>query len=274
MTVTALILGSGQDGGSPQVGTWGDGGIERSASSVAIITQDGAALLFDVSPDFRMQYQFLASYMGEVPALDGVFITHGHMGHYAGLVHFGMEAAATESLPLFAPRSVLDYLSANEPWATLITDKRLAPIEIDDATATIGGVSVLAVPVPHRGEYTGTVGFSVLVHGRPWLLYLPDIDGWDVWPAAIDTIADHDVAIIDATFSSLDELPHRDLLAIKHPLVSDTIARFAHLTKTTSIVLSHINHSNPLGKADAAITQQAEDAGFVIARDGMVIPRA
>ncbi|NHZ71313.1 MAG: hypothetical protein GWP18_06690, partial [Proteobacteria bacterium] len=188
-----------------------------------------------------------------------------------GLVHFGKEAAATDALPLFAPRSVLSFLTANQPWSSLITDKRLTPIEIDDTVATIGDISVSAVAVPHRAEHTETVAFSLAVRARPWLLYLPDIDGWDEWPEANNTIANHDVAILDATFSSSEELPHRNLSEIKHPLVTDTIQRFSHLTDTTSIMLSHINHSNPLGSGDASITRKAEKAGFIIASDGMVI---
>jgi pyrroloquinoline quinone biosynthesis protein B len=271
MTYSLIILGSGQDGGSPQVGTDASDGLARSASSIAVTSDDGTVLLFDASPDLRSQYQCLVAHCGYAPPLDGVFVTHGHMGHYAGLLHFGKEAASTDGLPLFAPSSVLGFLEENEPWATLITGEHLVPISIDDATATVGRITVSAVHVPHRAEFTATVGYSIAIDDNPWLFYLPDIDGWDEWPAADEVFTRHDVCLIDATFSSMDELPGRDIAAIKHPLVPDTIERFQHLTADHTMILTHINHSNSLGVPDADITALAHELGFTIAHDGLVI---
>ena len=271
MMNTLLILGSGQDAGSPQVGTDASSGLARSASSIAVTSDDGAVLLFDASPDIRLQYQRLAEHCGYAPPLDGVFITHGHMGHYAGLLHFGKEGASANELPLFAPRSVLRFLGKNEPWASLLSGGNLLPIAIDDATATIGQITVTSVFVPHRAEFTETVGYSIAIGGVPWIFYLPDIDGWDEWPEADDVLARHEVCLLDATFSSPDELPGRDIAAIKHPLVGDTIKRFQHLASDRTMVLTHINHSNPLGLVDAEITDQAQSHGFTIAYDGLVI---
>jgi pyrroloquinoline quinone biosynthesis protein B len=271
MTHKLLILGSGQDAGSPQVGRDGSNGLARTASSVAVISSDGTVLLFDASPDIRVQYQRLAEFCGYAPPLDGVFVTHGHMGHYSGLLHFGKEGASTDDLPLFAPESVLEFLEANEPWASLFTGGNLIPIAIDDAAATLGEITVTSVPVPHRAEFTGTVGYSIAVNDVPWVFYLPDIDGWDEWPEADTVFGSHQVCLIDATFSSPDELPGRDLAAIKHPLVTDTIGRFRHLTDDRTMMLTHINHSNPLGVPDAPITVETRDLGFAIAYDGRVI---
>jgi pyrroloquinoline quinone biosynthesis protein B len=273
MTYSLIILGSGQDAGSPQVGMLGSAGPARSASSIAIVGDDGTVVLFDAGPDIRLQYQRLAAHCGYAPPLDGVFITHGHMGHYAGLLHFGKEGAATEGLPLLAPDSVLDFLQANEPWATLFNDGNLLPIAMDDTSATIGQITVTAVPVPHRAEFTGTVGYSVSIGDEPWLFYVPDIDGWDEWAEAESVLATHQVCLVDATFSSLDELPGRDIASIRHPLVPNTIERFHHLTRGRTMVLTHINHSNPLGIADAPITVEALNNGFAIAHDGLVIDR-
>ena len=271
MTHVLLILGSGQDAGSPQVGTDASVGLARSASSIAVISDDGTVLLFDASPDIRMQYQRLAAYCGYPPSLDGVFVTHGHMGHYSGLLHFGREGASTDGLPLFAPESVLGFLEANEPWASLFTGGNLAPIAIDESTATLGEITVSSIPVPHRAEFTGTVGYSIAVNGVPWVFYVPDIDGWEEWPEADEVLSRHQVCLLDATFSSADELPGRDIEAIKHPFVSDTIARFQHLTPERTMILTHINHSNPIGLAEAPITGQALELGFAIAHDGLVI---
>ena len=273
MAHSLIVLGSGQDGGTPQLGSRSGRSRDRTASSIAITSHDHAPILFDASPDIRVQYRQLCDHAGGTPTFDGVFITHGHMGHYAGLVHFGKEAANTEHLPLFAPGSVLSFLSSNEPWATLFRENHLEPVSMDGAAASLGSLSVRAIPVPHRSEFTGTVAYSLSVDGQPWLLYLPDIDGWEHWSHAERFIAEHPVSLLDATFTSVGELPGRDITKIKHPLVPDTIDRFAHLTDERTIVLTHINHSNPLGDPDADITAAAIEQGFLIAYDGMVLHR-
>jgi pyrroloquinoline quinone biosynthesis protein B len=278
MRTSLIILGSGQDGGSPQVGQPSSESQPRCASSVAVVGPEGAVVLLDASPDLRTQSQALLGSdlypPNRASFVDGVCITHAHMGHYAGLLHFGKEAAAESGLPLLGTKRFLAYMEANDPWAELIRDGHLDPIAIDGMEASIDGdLTLSAIAVPHRDEYSDTIAFSISVAGQPWLLYLPDIDDWQSWDEAEQVIARHEVALLDATFSSVHELPGRDISAIRHPLVPDTIERFAHLVADTQIVLTHINHSNSLGNPDAAITRQAASAGFIVAYDGMTMSR-
>lgn len=249
---------------------------QRTASCVAVIGPQGSVVLLDATPDLRSQSHRLLS-SDRYPEhretfVDGVFVTHAHMGHYGGLMHFGKEAAASDHLPVFGTERLLAYLAANEPWATLMTDGHLEPVAMDTMTATIDThITIEAIPVPHRDEFSDAVAFSVSIDGQPWLLYLPDIDAWDLWDVASKEIARHDIALLDATFSSADELPGRDMQSIGHPLVTDTIKRFAHLTSKSNIILTHINHSNPLGTESSEITQQATEAGFTVAYDGLTL---
>jgi pyrroloquinoline quinone biosynthesis protein B len=53
-----------------------------------------------------------------------------------------------------------------------------------------------------------------------------------------------DVALLDATFFSADELPGRDLGQISHPLATDTAERLAGVHGDVRLI--HLNHSNPL----------------------------
>lgn len=276
MQTSLIILGSGQDAGAPQVGNRSSLSPDRNASSVAVISGSGAVILLDASPDIRAQSSLLLNshvYPGGRDTLvDGVFITHAHMGHYAGLLHFGPEGAATDGLPLFTTERFLAFIERNEPWASLLAHEHLVGIGVDDSLATIDGeIALTPIPVPHREEHSDTVAWSVLVDGDPWLLYLPDIDSWDLWEPAEEIISQHSVALLDATFSSMEELPGRDMSMILHPLVPDTINRFAPLTGDTRIVLTHMNHSNRLGDPAAEISQRAISAGFEIAYDGMVV---
>jgi pyrroloquinoline quinone biosynthesis protein B len=240
---------------------------------MAVIAASGAVVLLDASPDIRVQSQMLLESplypAGRDSLVDSVFITHAHMGHYAGLLHFGREAAATKSTPLFATHRFLMFMEGNEPWATLLDGGYLDANPINDRMATIDTeIVIAAIPVPHRDELSDTVAFSATVNGDPWALYLPDIDDWPSWPEAEFEIARHDVVLLDATFSGPEELGGRDFRSIRHPLVTDTIERFTHLTENTRIVLTHMNHSNPLGDPSSTITQQALDAGFTTAHDG------
>lgn len=273
MKSSILVLGSGQDGGSPQLGHRTGVGADRTASCVAVRSPNGSIVILDASPDIREQGRTLLEWDhypdGRDRLIDAVAITHGHMGHYAGLLHFGKESAATHGLPLVATPSFLEFITANEPWRTLVAGGHLRPEPLNESVTIDSSMSIVGIPIPHRAEFTDTVALSIRIHDHPYLLYLPDIDAWSPWSDAGAVIAEHDIAILDATFSSRDELPGRDMEAIAHPLVPDTIDRFGDLTASTRIVLSHINHSNPLADRASGIAIQATAAGFTIARDGM-----
>lgn len=269
MGTNLIVLGSGQDGGAPQLGNRSSVSPARSASSVAILGSSGAIVLLDASPDIRLQVKALLDSPlypeNRERFIDAVCVTHAHMGHHAGLLHFGVKAAATRETPLFATECFLSFMEGNEPWASLLSQGRLRGTPIDH------NLAIKSIPVPHREEHSDTVAFSVEVRREPWLLYLPDLDDWDTWEAGESQLSRHDVALIDASFSSLDEVPGRDMAAIRHPLIPDTIQRFRHLTEETQLILTHINHSNPLGDDTAVIAHQAIAAGFTIAHDGLTI---
>jgi pyrroloquinoline quinone biosynthesis protein B len=277
-TVTAHVLGTAQDGGNPQFGTASSVGPARTASSVAIVDDAGRALLLDASPDLRLQQRRLrdgvpayAARLDPAP-FDGVAITHAHMGHYSGLVHFGKEALGTTAVPLWVTPALAGFLRANQPWRTLLDDGNLDVRVVDPgvAFAPWPGLEVTPVAVPHRGEHSDTVAFSVRTAGMR-LLYLPDIDAWEPWPEATGVIAGHDVALLDGTFFSGDELPHRDMAAVAHPLVPDTLERFGHLTAGRRLVITHLNHTNPAADPSSPAAAAVTAAGFTVAEEMQAI---
>ncbi len=276
MQTSALVLGSGQDGGSPQLGTTAGVGPDRTASCVAVVSPSGSVVLLDASPDIRTQtIGLMISDLfphGRSTPFDAIALTHGHMGHYAGLVHLGKESGDGRDVPLLATGKMHTFLRRNEPWRTLYERRNvtqetfgLGAIRIDDR------MTIDAITVPHRAEFTDTVALSVRMDDEPWFLYLPDIDTWSDWGEAEATISSHRLCLLDATFSSDDELPDRSITGIKHPLVTDTIERFADLTASTRIVLGHMNHSNPLADPDSPIARRAVSGGFTVAHDGLVL---
>lgn len=231
-------------------------------------------LLLDASPDIRMQYAALQPLLGSRDPrqpFDAVCVTHLHMGHYAGLVHFGKEAASTQNMPLIAPQPILDFLGIHEPWRSLLENGNLLGRPIDDDPVPFGDLAIRSIPVPHRAEFAPAVAYSILIDGRPWALYLPDIDSWAAWPEAEDVIEAHMVSLVDATFGSGNELPGRDLAAIPHPLVTDTVERFSHLAQRRTIILTHMNHSNAVADPTSDLAALARAAGFAVASDGMMV---
>jgi pyrroloquinoline quinone biosynthesis protein B len=125
-----------------------------------------------------------------------------------------------------------------------------------------GGLRVTSFPVPHRAEVTDTVAF-VIEGPRRKALFVPDTDAWDAWDRDIRGVVEGvDLAFLDATFWSENELPGRTVKEVPHPLVTDTMARLRGLEDRVRLI--HLNHSNPLWE-DPGL---AEREGFRVAREG------
>lgn len=256
------VLGSGQDGGLPQAAAnhplddqARQGEIPERTGPSLLIEDAGQRLVCDVSPDFRLQW-----WKRRDPP-EAIALTHAHMGHYAGLIHFGKEAMATTAIPVHASPRMLAYLEGNAPWTTLFSDGNLRAADTPEWV----GHSIDLIGVPHRGEHTDTVAVSV--DGR--VLWLPDIDGWEGWKDADRVISSHEVVFLDATFWSADEIPGRSIGDIPHPLVQDTLDRFGHLDNRR--VLVHLNHTNPLCDPTSIEHQAVAEAGFEVAVDGLTL---
>ena len=171
------------------------------------------------------------------------------MGHYTGLIHLGREAMDIRDITLWCSSKMRAFLRANAPWAGLLNDGNVTPREIIDGEpfALSKGVSVLPYQVPHRAEFTDTYAF-LFSGDRQRLFYCPDIDSWDGLTFDIDnTLKAGDTGLLDGSFFSEEELPHRDMALIPHPLVTDTVGRYAN--KPYDLVLIHLNHTNPIWRA-------------------------
>ena len=261
----ALVLGVAQDGGHPQAGCRRECCRKLTSkahltSCVAVIAT-GRAWLLDAGPDLPDHLRLLAA-AGAKPT--GVFVTHAHVGHYAGLIHLGREAMNTTAFPVWAAPRMAEYLSCNGPWEQLIAAGNIELQGLADPIELPAGLTVAPFPVPHRDEYSETVGFEV-AGSRAQLAYVPDTDGWDQWDPPIENLIHRvDFALLDGTFFDHSELPERDLTEIDHPLVVDSLDRFAALDDAGrgKVRFTHLNHTNPL-------LDPASDASIRIARSGM-----
>ncbi len=258
-----LFLGTAQDGGVPQAGCRciNCRRFKRSAASIALVDGENTVLI-DITPDFRLQYRMLVErFDAEITA---VYLTHAHWGHYGGLPLLGNEGWNASGMPVYLSHSLLDFLSANEPFGSLLRSGNITPHVIEGNVETSHGIT--PVVVKHRGEFSDTFAFLFKVDGRK-MLYMPDADDFEGAPDTL--IRSVDIAIIDGTFWSAGEVAHRDIDRIPHPCVMDTIRKYRDLADR--IVFTHFNHTNPLLDGRSPERSRLESLGFRAADDGDVI---
>ncbi len=278
-----MVLGAAQDAGVPQLGCTcerctyaAENPAEKSfAACLGIITSEKRLFLIDATPDIREQWIMLHNEVQGRESrnpVDGIFLTHAHMGHYTGLMHLGYEAVSAKRTPVYCSQKMGEFLSNNAPWDQLVRYENIAVNSFNegDKINLSPDVSVTPFWVPHRQEYTDTVGF-VIKGKEKSLLFLPDIDNWDSWTDNLaEKISRYDIVIIDGTFYSGDELPGRDMSTIPHPTISDTMAKLeGKLDLTgTKVCFTHFNHTNPVLNRDGEIRRHIESRDFYCAKQG------
>lgn len=283
--VSLVVLGVAQDAGKPQLGrgddpAWDDPARRRLATALGLVDRRGGAArrwLIEATPDIREQLQRLdrLAPAAASPGLEGVFVTHAHIGHYAGLMFFGKESADVRHLPVYAMPRMAEFLAGNGPWSQLVKTENviLAIMAAGEAETLAPDLAVTPFRVPHREEFSEVVGLRI-VGPQAAALFIPDIDRWEDWDAQgvriEDEIAEADVAFLDATFYSGDELPGRDLSKIPHPFATASMARFAALApeERTKIRFIHFNHANPLTDPRSKESRAVIAAGFHAAGEG------
>ena len=244
-----VVLGIAQDAGIPQLGCEqelcrsirdGKRRPERVASLGLVNRGLGLSYLFDATPDLVSQLGTLNG--GRSPT--GIFLTHGHIGHYTGLMFLGRESLDAKGVPVFGSERMVAFLRTNGPWSLLVSRNNidLKSMQLDQTIVLPGGVRVTAFTVPHRDEFTDTVGFRI-ERGTRRALFIPDIDQWSKWSRSIREVVDGvDVAFLDGTFAAADELPGRSIADIPHPLIPGT--REALKGMKGALWFIHLNHTN------------------------------
>jgi pyrroloquinoline quinone biosynthesis protein B len=256
------VLGIAQDAGIPHLNCQqgvcaliraGGRRAEKVTSLGLLDRTTGRAYLFEASPDFVSQVHALTG--GRPP--DGIFLTHAHIGHYTGLMYLGRESIGARAVPVYATDRMLEYLDTNGPWSQLVALGNIErrPIEHDRALVLPGGIRVTAFRVPHRDEYSDTVGYRIDGPRRS-AIFIPDIDRWEKWDRSIRELADSvDVALLDGTFAAATEV-NRNIDEIPHPMMSRTRELLRGVRAHVWFI--HINHTNAeLDRADVAREGQA-----------------
>ena len=277
-----FVLGVGQDASFPQAGcyeprcllAWEDTSLRQEPTAIAVI--DGASessYLFEATPEFRDQLYRLHQ-EASLP-LAGIFLTHAHIGHYTGLMHLGREAMGTQGMPVYAMPRMLEFLSGNGPWSQLVSLGNINLRRLEHNTPILmGKLSITPFLVPHRDEYSETVGYRIEGPNRT-ALFIPDINKWEEWEVSIVEVLEAvNYALIDASFFADGELGNRDMSQIPHPFVSETMALFEQSSAEVrdKIWFIHMNQSNPLLNPNSDATRLVQDRGFNVAREGIRLP--
>ena len=271
-----VVLGTLQDGGSPHMGCQKDccKVIDPNKKVVSLGLIDPVSkkkFLFEATPDFVAQTKALNSLLpsSSEKTPDGIFITHAHMGHYAGLMFLGREAMNSKAVPVYAMPKMKNFLENNGPWSQLVTlnNIRINPLSEGKWENISPSLKVKAILVPHRDEFSETVGF-IIEGPQKKLLFIPDIDKWEKWKTDIvSLIKQVDHALIDGTFFSAAEVGNRNIAEIPHPLVQESMQLFDTLPakEKEKIMFIHFNHTNPLLNEQSEEAKLVKSKGFRIA---------
>ena len=270
-----VILGITQDGGYPQAGCikscckdlWGVN--SKKVSCIGIVDPPSKkSWMVDSTPDFPEQYHILKEH--HQSKIEGIFLTHAHMGHYTGLLNFGKEVMGSNKISVFTMPKMKLFLTNNAPWSQLIkiNNIELIPIFKDREIQLNSHLIIEPILVPHRDEFSETVGFKIM-GSKKSLVYIPDIDKWEKWEHdIIKEIANVDYAFLDATFFDAAEVNNRDISEIPHPFIIESMKLFSELTseEKNKIYFIHFNHTNPALNPESPQTKEVIGNGFHIAR--------
>lgn len=278
------ILGIAQDAGYPQVGCQkaccqrvkDNPELRQKVIALGLIDPtSGERWLFEATPDFREQYDNLMAVEPKADTLSGIFLTHAHIGHYTGLMQLGREVMGAKNVPVFAMPKMRKFLYSNGPWRQLTT---LNNIKINrlfaDSTIVLNqNLSVTPLLVPHRDEFSETVGFLIQSKNKS-LLFIPDIDKWSKWNRDIlALIKQVDYAFLDATFFQNGEIAGRDMSEIPHPFVEESMSLFNQLPpkEKSKIYFIHFNHTNPLLDSNSKAYQSVIKKGYFVGYENLKI---
>ena len=273
---TLKILGVVQDGGMPHLGNnktcCENIKKDKYVTSLMLMNnENNESFLFDASPDINKQLNFMGDRIKK--DLKGIFLTHAHIGHYTGLMYFGREALNSKLVNVYAMPRMKKFLEENGPWSQLVSLQNISIIELSNESkiSIDSNVIIQPVEVPHRAEFSETVGYKIYGPNKT-ALFIPDIDKWYLWEKSIvDEIKQVDYAIIDATFYDSKEVNYRDISEIPHPFVTESMDLFdsIDIKEKNKIYFIHLNHTNPLINKDSDQYKLVRNKGYNVAEEGM-----
>ncbi len=190
-------------------------------------------------------------------------------------MYLGKEAVNASGVPVYTMPRMANYLRSDGPWSQLVStgNIELRTLTADSVVVLSPSLSITPLLVPHRDEYSETVGFLVNGPERS-ALFIPDIDKWSKWDRDIKAlIQEVDYAFVDGTFYDAAEIGYRDVSQIPHPFIIESMDLFADMPDVdrAKVHFIHLNHTNPAILTDSEASQTIVDQGYRVARYGQVV---
>jgi len=286
--VEVTLLGIAQDGGFPQVGCLKDccekarrsSKYSKMPVSLGLRGKDGTCHIIEASRMMEGQFDLWNSIGTPEWPPSSVSLTHAHLGHTDGLGLFGREVMGSSGIIVHCSSSMGDLLYSTPSWSIMIEQGVIIPnywTPMDPFEPTPGcGFTLTAIPVPHRSELSDN--HALIIRGdKKSLLFMPDQDSWEEtlgedleildWLEEMDV----DIALIDGTFWSYDEISSRDVSEIPHPTVTETIGLLGNRKiGDPDISFIHFNHTNPLLREGSDESRYLSEMGWGISKQGAV----
>lgn len=271
------VLGVAQDGGFPQANcqkecckaVFEQKDARKFVSCIAVVDPISKQnWLFDATPDFTQQLHLLNN---PEPKNLGIFLTHAHIGHYTGLMYLGREAMGASQVKVYAMPKMKNFIEKNGPWSQLVAlqNINIQPIKEDSVIVLNERISVQAFRVPHREEFSETVGYKIFTASKS-LVFIPDIDKWQKWNRSLEeVIKSVDYAFLDGTFYKDGEI-NRPMSEVPHPFVTETMDLLKDLSTTekAKVHFIHFNHTNPIMNIKSLENKEVRQKGFKVAFQG------
>ena len=283
--VRVTVLGTAQDGGFPQPGCQKncchdepEQSLHRYPVSLGIVGIDGTHHMIEASRMMGKQFRIWQKELGTYPPIPtSIILTHTHLGHIDGLGLLGKEVMGANAVVIHCSKSVAKLIGDTPAYNELIKQKAIKTrtwSQYESFEPSAGcGFSIHPIPIPHRSELSDN--HAIIVEGAERkLLFMPDQDSWSKtlgnrtirqWLSDLDI----DIALIDGTFWSSNELPNRDMKEIPHPTVEDTLERLGPQQEfDPEISFFHLNHTNPLCNPKSEENAKLQALGWSIANEG------
>jgi len=279
------MLGVAQDAGYPQLDCRKaccmpyHKGIEpkKRVSCLGLVDRSSnEKWLFDATPDLTSQLDDLnEGHVKGQTIVDGIFLTHAHIGHYTGLMYLGREVLNANMVTVYAMPRMKEFLQTNGPWSQLVSleNIKLKELQADSLIELNSRLRITPFLVPHRDEFSETVGYKIEGENRS-ALFIPDINKWHLWERDIvKEVKDVDYAFIDATFFKEGEIS-RPMSEVPHPFITESVKLFENESDEVraKVVFIHFNHSNPAVFKSHRLKDSISDLGFRFAEEGMKFP--
>jgi pyrroloquinoline quinone biosynthesis protein B len=181
----------------------------------------------------------------------------------------------TNKVPVYVMPRMKKYLTENGPWSQLVSlnNIMLNDLIADSSVSLTEGLSVTPFTVPHRDEFTETVGFNIQ-SGNHKTIFIPDIDKWARFGTDISAmVKQSNLALLDGTFYRDGEIPGRAMSEIPHPFIEESILQFDLLAADDKkkIRFIHFNHTNPLLDESSDEFKKINAAGFAVTKQNDVL---